>query len=237
MTNEARGSLIGHLEELRSRLIKVALAIVAGTIAAFVVRHRLFDLLVTPYERIGNVDDLAFFTPTEAFAIFMRLSLFGGFVLASPIVLYQLWRFVAPALSRRERRAVIPVVTVLTVLFVGGVVFGYWVLAYALDFLLGFGGDSLQAVIGASEYISFAVQLLLIFGIAFEFPVFLYLAAAVGAVTRQRLARSRRGALVTILIVSAVATPGDVFTMLAMAIPVYALFEATLLAIRLTIRR
>jgi sec-independent protein translocase protein TatC len=237
MTDGRRGPLIGHLEELRSRIVKASLAVVGGTVIAFVFRRQIFDLIIAPYAAVPGVDDLVFFKPTEAFALYMRLALFGGLVLASPVILFQLWRFVAPALSRRERRAVIPVVAVLTVLFLGGIAFGYWILEYGLEFLLGFGGDQLTPVIGGNEYVSFAVQFLLVFGLAFEFPVFLYLAAMVGALTWQRLARARRGALVTILVVSAVVTPGDVFTMMAMAVPVYAMYEITILLIRLTIRR
>lgn len=237
MTDPRRGPLISHLEELRSRIIKAALAVVVGTIVAFVFRERIFEVIIAPYAATSTTGDLVFFKPTEAFALYMRLALFGGVVLASPVILFQLWRFVAPALSRRERRAVIPVVAVLTVLFVGGIVFGYWILEYGLEFLLGFGGDQLTPVIGGNEYISFAVQFLLVFGLAFEFPVFLYLAALMGAVTWQRLGRARRGALVTILVVSAVVTPGDIFTMLAMAVPVYAMYELTIVLIRLTVRR
>jgi sec-independent protein translocase protein TatC len=237
MTDGRRGPLIAHLEELRTRIIRAAIAVVLGTIVAFVFRRQIFDLIIAPYVEASGDDDLVFFKPTEAFALYMRLALFGGLIIASPVILFQLWRFVAPALSPRERRAVIPVVAVLTLLFVGGIAFGYWILEYGLDFLLGFGGDQLTPVIGGNEYVSFAVQFLLVFGLAFEFPVFLYLAALVGALTWQRLARARRGALVTILVISAVVTPGDVFTMLAMAVPVYAMFEITIVLIRLTIRR
>jgi sec-independent protein translocase protein TatC len=232
-----RQPLLTHLDELRSRLIKVSLAVVAGTVIAFVFRGWLFDLMVEPYARVAGDRDLAFFRPTEAFAIFMRLSLFGGFVISSPVVFYQIWRFVSPALTRRERRLVVPVVTVLSALFVTGVVFGYWILELGLGFLLDFGGDNLEPVIGGNDYLTFAIRFLLIFGLAFEFPVFLYLAAAMGAVRWQHLAAARRGTLVGILVVSALVTPGDPFTMLALSIPLYVLYEVTIILVRMTIRR
>jgi sec-independent protein translocase protein TatC len=237
VSDTRRQSLVGHLDELRSRLIKASVAVVGGAVVAFVFREWLFDLMVEPYARVAGDRELAFFRPTEAFTIFMRLSVFGGFVLASPVVLFQVWRFVAPALSRRERRLAVPVVTVLTVLFVTGVVFGYWILELGLGFLLDFGGENLEPVIGGNDYLTFAIRFLLVFGLAFEFPVFLYLAAAVGAVGWRGLAKARRGTLVGLLVVSAFVTPGDPFTMLALTVPLYALYEVTILLVRFTIRR
>jgi sec-independent protein translocase protein TatC len=235
---EARSlSLAEHLDELRGRLIKAALAVVVGTIVAFVFRGWLFDLVVDPFARIAADRSLVFFRPTEAFTIFMRLSLFGGIVLASPVLAYQAWRFVSPAFTRRERRLVVPVVVALTALFVVGVGFGYWILERGLGFLLDFAGDRLEPVIGGNEYLTFAVRFMLVCGLAFEFPVFLFLAAALGLVERRRLAAARRGTLVAILVISALVTPGDPFTMLALAVPLYALYEATLLVIRITLQR
>lgn len=236
MTEASAQPLVAHLDELRSRLIKVSIAVVIGTIAAFVVREWILDVLVEPFTRVAEGRDLAFFRPTEAFTIHMRVSLFGGIVVASPVILYQVWRFISPALSRGERRVVIPVTFVLTTLFLTGVGFGYWILERGLGFLLDFGGDSLEPVIGGNDYLTFAIRFLLVFGLAFEFPVFLFLAAALGLVTRERLGRARRGMLVGILVISALVTPGDPFTMLALAVPLYLLYEATLILIRLTIR-
>jgi sec-independent protein translocase protein TatC len=215
----------------------MALAVVLGAVVAFAFRSRLFELIVAPYERVAEDRSLVFFKPTEAFAIFMRLSLFGGLVIASPVVIYQVWRFISPALTRRESRIAVPVVTVLAVLFVGGVLFGYLMLEPAMRFLLEFGGDALEPVIGGNEYLTFALRLLLVFGLAFEFPVFVYLAAATGVVGWRRLAAARRGVIMILLIVSALVTPGDPFTMIALAAPLYLLYEATIWLVRFTIRR
>jgi sec-independent protein translocase protein TatC len=230
--------VIAHLEELRNRLIKASLAIVAGAIVAFVFRGWIFDLLVRPYERVTAGHDLAFFRPTEAFTIFMRISLFGGFVLASPVVIWQIWAFVAPALTKRERRVVIPVVLVLVVLFLGGIAFGYWSLDRGLAFLLGFGGDRLEPVVGGNDYLSFAMRFLLVFGLGFEFPVFVYAAAAVGVVGWRRLASGRRWAVLAIVTIGAVVTPsGDPLTLLLLSIPLYILYEATIWLVRFTLHR
>lgn len=237
MSERRAQPLSAHLDELRSRLIKAALGVVVGTVVAFVFRAHLFEIMVSPYERAADDLSLVFFRPTEAFTIFMRLSLFGGLVLASPIVIYQAWRFVSPALTRREARMAVPVVLVLTLLFITGVLVGYWMLGPALGFLLEFGGDALEPVIGGNEYLTFALRLMLVFGLAFEFPVFVFAAASAGLVGWRTLASARRGVIVTMLVVAALITPGDPFTMIALATPLYLLYEATIWLVRLTVRR
>jgi len=238
MIGRSEQPIMSHLTELRSRLFKVAAAIVIGSIAAFIFRNWIFDLLIDPYEQITGDSKLAFFKPTEAFSLFMRLSLFGGFILASPIVIYQVWAFVAPALSKREKRIAIPIVMILVVLFLSGVGFGYWSLQRGLGFLIDFGGDSLDPVIGGSFYLSFAMRFLLVFGIAFEFPVFLYAAAAMGVVGWRQLAAGRRWAVLLIVTIGAVVTPsGDPYTLLLLSVPLYVFYEATIWIVRFTLRR
>ncbi len=235
-----RGSqpILEHLTELRRRLFKAAIAIVVGTIVAFIFRDWIFDLLVAPYESVTDRSDLAFFKPTEAFSLFMRISVFGGFILASPIVIYQTWAFVAPALTKREKRVAIPVVFVLVLLFIGGVGFGYWSLERGLGFLLDFGGDSLDPVIGGDSYLTFAIRFLLVFGFAFEFPVFLYATAAVGVVGWRQLAAGRRWAVLLIVTIGAVVTPsGDPATLLLLSAPLYVFYEVTIWLVRFTLRR
>jgi len=230
--------VMAHLEELRSRIIKASLAVIVGAVVAFVFRNWIFDVLVRPYERVAADHQLAFFRPTEAFTVFMRLSLFGGFVLASPVVIWQLWAFIAPALTNRERRVVVPIVATLVILFLGGIAFGYWSLDRGLAFLLGFGGDRLQPVIGGNDYLSFAVRFLLVFGLSFEFPVFVYAAAAMGLVGWRKLASGRRWAVLAIVTVGAVLTPsGDPLTLLLLSIPLYVLYEATIWLVRFTLHR
>jgi len=238
MTAHPAQPLTSHLEELRNRLIKSAIAVVAGAILAFVFRQWLFDIIAAPYENLAADRDLVFFRPTEAFSLFMRLSLFGGFVLASPVVIWQVWAFIAPALTKREKRVVIPIVLVLVLLFLAGITVGYWSLGRGLEFLLDFGGDDLEPVIGGNDYLSFAMRFLLVFGLSFEFPVFLYAAAAVGAVTWRRLAAGRRWAVLLIVTVGAVITPsGDPLTLLLLSVPLYLLYEATIWIVRFTLRR
>jgi len=238
MSSRPQQPIMQHLGELRNRIFKAAAAVVIGSIVAFIFRQWIFDILVDPYERITGDSTLAFFRPTEAFSLFMRLSLFGGLVLASPVVIYQIWAFVAPALTKREKRLAFPIVAILVVLFISGIGFGYWALQRGLGFLIDFGGDSLEPVIGGNFYLTFAMRFLLVFGIAFEFPVFLYAAAAIGVVGWRQLAAARRWAVLIIVTVGAVVTPsGDPITLLLLSIPLYVFYEVTIWIVRFTLRR
>ncbi len=238
MTSQTRMTFMDHLGELRARLIKVGIAVVAGSIAAFFFNNWILDLLSRPFEEAVDGGKLAIFRPTEAFSLVMRLSLFGGIVLASPVILYQLWRFISPALSKRERKLVIPLMGILTLLFAGGVILGYWALSRGLEFLLNFGGDSLQPIIGADNYLGFAMRFILAFGIAFEFPVFLFAAAATGIIGSARLRQGRRWAVLIILLAAALITPaGDPLTLMLLSLPLYAMFEITILLIRFILKK
>lgn len=238
MTSRREQPILEHLAELRGRLFKSAAAVVVGAIVAFIFRDWIFEVLTQPYRATTGNTDLAFFRPTEAFSLFMRLSMFGGFVLASPVVIYQVWAFIAPALTKREKRVALPVVGILALLFLSGIGFGYWSLQRGLGFLIDFGGDSLEPVIGGNFYLTFAIRFLLVFGLAFEFPVFLYAAAAVGVVGWRQLAAGRRWAVLAIVTIGAVVTPsGDPLTLLLLSLPLYVFYESTIWIVRFTLRR
>jgi sec-independent protein translocase protein TatC len=227
-----------HLVELRTRLIKVAIAVGVGSLIAYYFNQEILDLLVEPYRALDPDAALATFKPTEAFSVVMKVSLWGGVILASPVITYQIWRFVSPALSKKEKRWATPMVAILAVLFVAGVVVGYLALERGLVFLLGFGGDALEPIIGAEYYLKFAMRFLLAFGIAFQFPVFLFAAAAFGLVTSEKLRQSRRWAVVIILVGAALITPsGDPLTLMMLALPLYLFYEAAILAIRFILRK
>ncbi len=237
MTTE-RMELRTHLQELRRRLFRSVIAIVIGTTISFFFHEQLLDLIVEPYRiAVGN-DQLPFFKVTDAFSAIMRVSLFAGVVLASPVVLYQIWRFVAPALSKKEKRWAYPLSGVFALLFLAGVAVGYVALSRGLVFLLDFGGDALQPLIGVDAYLKFALRFILAFGLAFEFPVFLFAAAAIGVVTSTMLRSNRRWAVIIILVAAAIITPsGDPMTLLMLAGPLYLLYELSILAIRFILRK
>lgn len=230
--------LMSHLVELRSRVVKSTAAVAIGTVVAFFFNEQILNLLAKPYQIAVPDGSLAFFRPTEAFATVMRMSLFGGVILASPVILYQLWRYVSPALKPSEKRWAYPITAAFVLLFLLGVVVGYVALDRGLGFLLEFGGDALTPIIGADFYLKFATRFILAFGIAFEFPMFLFAAAAVGAVTSKKLRSNRRWAVLIILIAAAIITPsGDPMTLMLLSVPLYLLYELTILAIRFVLKR
>jgi len=218
-------------------LIKVAAAIVIGSIIALIFDDFLIEILNRPYFEARPDGSLQALEPGEEFGVLMRVGLFGGIMLASPIILYHLWAFVAPALTKREKKWVIPIVSSFVVLFAGGVLFGYTLLPRALDALLGiFEGVSNDLLIG--PYYSFVLRLLLAFGITFQLPIFLFALAAAGVVNSAQLAHWRRWAILLIVIAAAAVTPtGDPLTLALLAVPLYVLYELTLLLVRFTLRR
>ncbi len=231
-------TFMDHLVELRSRLIKSAVAVGVTTVVAFFFYNEVLELLAEPYLKAVDGDRLAFFQPTEAFTLALRVSLWSGVVLASPVIIYQMWRFVGPALTPRERRYVIPLSGVLSLLFVGGVVAGYLAMPLTLELLVNFGTDLLEPTIGAEFYLRFAMRFLLAFGIAFEFPVFLFAAALLGLVTSQQLRNNRRYAVAIIIVGAALLTPGgDPLTLLLLSSPLYILYELTILAVRFILKK
>jgi sec-independent protein translocase protein TatC len=227
-----------HLNELRSRIVKALIAVAIGTVIAFIFNEEILDILVRPYRTALPGEDLAYFKPTEAFSVVMRVSLFGGVLLASPVILYQLWRFVAPALTPKEKRWAVPITAIFVTLFLTGAAVGYWSLSRGLGFLLDFGGDALTPVINADFYLRFAMRFIFAFAISFEFPVFIFAAAAVGVVTSARLREGRRWAVLVIVVFAAIITPsGDPLTLALLAVPMYVLYELAILAVRWILRK
>ncbi len=236
MSDERRQTILEHLEEFRWRVVKSAIVLVITSVVAFIFRDWILDVLVQPYRDIGGAGELIALKPTEAFGAAMRIAFFGGVLLASPVLLYQIWAFINPALSPRERRWTIPIVTALVILFLGGVVFAYWILPRGLEFFASVLEVEFRLQI--TEYLKFVTMVMLVFGLSFEFPVFLYAAAAAGLITSEKLAGSRRWAITIIVIVAAVVTPtGDPYTLLLLSGPLYLLYEITIWLIRWTLRR
>jgi sec-independent protein translocase protein TatC len=230
-------SILSHLEELRWRLTKAFGAVIAGGIIVLLFSEPLREILEAPFHEAAPDNTLQALKVGEEWGVLMRVALFGGLVGASPVVLYQLWAFINPALTRRERSWAIPVVGALVVLFVGGVLFGYWIFPRGLVFLLEiFPEVENNLLIG--EYYSFTLRFLLAFGLAFLYPVFLFVAAAAGVITSAQLASWRRWALLLVVIGAALLTPsGDALTLFALSIPLYLLYEVTYWLVRLLLRR
>lgn len=230
-------SILAHLEELRSRLFKVALAVLVGAVIAFVFANPLREFLEAPFAEAAPDSTLQTLTVTEQWGVLMRISLFGGVILASPLILFQLWAFINPALTSRERKWAIPIVSALAVLFVGGVAFGYWTLPRGLAFLLDVFPD-VENDLRLGDYHSFTLRFLLVFGITFLYPVFLFTAAAAGLVTSSQLGSWRRWVVLIVVIVAALVTPsGDALTLLFLSTPLYLMYEINYWLVRLVLRK
>ncbi len=232
---------LDHLEELRWRIIWSLAAIVVGLIVGFVVVTK-FDLLrilqapIAPY-LAGH--KLVFTHPADTFSITLSAALVVGAVVASPVILYQVWAFLSPALPRHERRVVIPVITGAVALFVVGVSLAYFfVLPLTLGFLMNFQSSSLEPMIAATEYFSLVMILALTFGVTFELPLLILALAALGLVTPALLSRFRQYALVLAFLLSALITPGDIFlATLALTLPLYLLYEVSILLTTVIFRK
>lgn len=219
----SRMPITGHLEELRSRLIKVVWTVLGGMVLAYAVSDVLIGWLKRPLAA-----DLYFFSPTEAFWVTIKVSFFAGLFLSLPVVLYQIGRFVSPGLLPHERRLAVPFVLIGCLFFVLGLTFCYFVVApFALNFLVGFGmQQGLKPVFSIGLYIDFLLKFLLAFGLVFELPLALTILAKLGLVTPQILSRNRRYAVLVNAILAAILTPTtDVFNMMLMMVPLLIFYE------------
>jgi len=236
-------SLVGHLSELRTRLIRSVLAIVIGAIVVYIFNKAIFDFLAEPYyalqESQGEDGDFLIRSPTEPFQIVLSISGYGGMILALPVIFYQLARFILPGLKPNEKKMLIPFVAASIILAFAGMAGGYYLMPKTLDVLLSFGNDSFKELFSPSDYISFFVKMLLAFGISAELPLVLVFLQMVGIVDSDTLRKNRRFAMVAVVILAAVVTPtGDPFTLGVLAIPMYLLYEiAIIIGSRLTRRR
>lgn len=229
-----RMPLVDHLTELRRRLVISVLALVVGAIVGFVIYNHVLNVLISPYREVTKNDKFVFFDPLEAFATRLKVSAWTGGFLASPVVLWQLWRFITPGLHKKEKRYAIPFVFSSIVLFAMGAAVALITFKPALRFLIGVGGDNLTPLFSASKYLSLVILMIIAFGIAFEFPIVLVFLELAGVVSSRRLRKWRRPAIVIIVAVAAVITPSqDPYSLFAMAGPMYIFYEGSILIGRL----
>lgn len=224
---------LDHLEELRWRIIWSLVALVVGTIIGFliVLHWDVIVILERPIRPYLHDKKLVYTHPGDPFQIILNAGITTGFVLALPVIVMQIWAFLAPALHRHEKRIAMSVLAGGVVLFASGVALAYFVvLPLALPWLMGFEVQSLEPMITVSEYFGFVFSLLLAFGAAFELPIVIIALAAVGIVTPEFLSKYRRHAVVLVVIIGAFFTPGDlIYTTIAMAIPLYLLYELSVI--------
>lgn len=227
-------SLTGHLAELRRRLMVALLAVAVGSALSYAFIEPIFAVLARPLEAVLPPGTTLIFTSyPEAFFIYLKLAIVCGIFVSSPVILYEIWAFVAPGLYEHERRLVFPFIVLSSVFFVGGGLFGYFVaFPAAFKFFASFGNEYLRLLPNVSEYFSLTIHLLLGFGVAFELPVFMALLGVVGIIDAKMLQKNRRYAILVNFILAAILTPTpDIMNQLILAIPLMLLYEISILLV------
>jgi len=228
---EEKLPLTAHLEELRNRLVRVLIVLALGFGVCYTFKDWSFQMITRPLvEVLPKHSSLVYTGLPEAFFIHMKIAFFGSLFLTSPYTLYQIWKFISPGLYAKEKKYVIPFVISSTLLFVGGVLFGYFIaLPPAFKFFVSFSTDALVPMVSFREYLSLTLKFLLAFGLSFEMPVFIFFLTKLGIVNAATLSRQRRYAILVIFVAAAVLTPSpDVLSQILMAIPLMLLYEVSI---------
>ena len=236
--DETKQPLLEHLIELRRRLLWSLATLVLFFFICFHFAKEIFAVLVQPLLRAGQ-GKLIYTDIFEAFFVQVKVGLFAAMMLSFPVIATQLWRFVAPGMYAKEKKAFLPFLLLTPLFFAAGACFAYFVaMPWALKFLLSYqgniGGVQQEALPGVGNYLSFVTRFLFGFGAAFLLPILLMILERAGIVTREQLAKSRRYAIVAAAAAAAVLTPPDVVSMLMLLVPLYGLYEFAILAIRIT---
>ena len=229
-------SVVDHLRELRDRLIWSILAIAIGAIICFIFFGPIIHLMVGPYrdatvsKAFPNGKALIFTGPLEAFTTRIKVAAYGGLIIASPVVFFHLWRFITPGLNPKEKRYAIPFTVSSVILFAGGSVVAVFTFPKALQFLLSVGGRDLDPLLSAGSYLTLVFLMILAFGISFEFPIVMMFLLLARVVTTRTLRKVRKYTFLGLVIFAAVITPSqDPISLFAMSIPMYLLYEATII--------
>ena len=233
-------TLVEHLTELRTRLVIAGMAIGVGGILGFFLYEPVLEILQRPYCDLRDECSFLVTNPIDSFALRLKISAYIGLFVASPVVFWQIWKFVTPGLYDRERRYAVPFIISSVLLFLLGAALALWTIPKALEFFVQIGGgeDLIDARYALKEYLSLVLFMMLAFGAGFEFPVLLVFLQLVGVLTWQRLASWRRYAIVVIFIVDAVITPsGDPISLFALAVPMVVFYEAAILIGRFALKR
>ena len=239
MNDDKKQPFLSHLEELRKRLITCAIAVGIGFVISYIFSERLFRILISPLMRVMPEGDRLIFTNLpEMFLTYLKTALVTGILFVAPVIFYQLWMFIAPGLYQNEKRFVVPFVVFSTILFVGGALFGYFIVfPFGFKFFLGFANEYIQALPSVKQYFSFSIKLLFAFGIVFELPVVIFFLSKMGLVTPEFLKKKRKYALLLTFVMAAILTPPDVITQLMMAGPLILLYEIGIIIARIARRR
>ncbi len=239
--DETQAPLLDHLIELRARLLRAFLALAVAFGVCFYFRQDILSFLVQPLIQAGQ-HKLIYTKLYGQFFVELKVALFGAFFVSFPIIANQIWAFIAPGLYAKEKQAFLPFLLATPALFLmGGALAYYVVMPTAFHFFLGFqtvqGGMEIEALPNSEDYLSLVMQFILAFGLSFLLPVLLMLLNRAGIVSREQLVSARRYVIVAVFVVAAIITPPDVISQLMLALPLWALFEGSLVMMRLSERR
>lgn len=226
-------SLVDHLQELRRRIIIIVIAIAIGSCAAYFYAQEIVHFITAPAGK------LYYLNPAEAFFTYLKVSFFAGFLLVLPIVLYQVWAFVVPALTTTERKMTLILLPASVLLFFVGLAFSYYfVLPAGIKFFLGFATEDLQPMFSIGQYLSFVISFLIPFGFIFELPLFVLVLAKLGIIGSEFLKAKRKIVIVATFVIGAVISPTpDVFSQSMIAIPMIILYEISILIVQYVLRK
>ena len=230
-SEEHKMSLTEHLIELRKRLTRSLIALGIGFGVCYYYKDLVFDIITRPLTKVLAKNSYLIYTGlTEAFFTYMKIAFFASLIITSPFILYQIWKFISPGLLPNEKKYVVPFVISSSSLFIGGILFGYFiVLPTAFEFFVSFNNEYLRAMLSFKDYLSLFVTFLLGFGVSFELPIFIFFLTKLRIVNAKMLSKQRRYAILVIFIVAAVLTPSpDALSQILMAIPLMFLYEISI---------
>lgn len=239
MKSDEKQPFLSHLEELRRRLIACAIAVGIGFVGCYFFSEPLFQVLIGPLKTHMPAGERLIYTNLpEMFFAYIKTAFVAGLLLAAPFIFYEIWMFVAPGLYQKEKKYLIPFVVFSSILFVGGALFGYFIVfPFGFKFFLAFANEYVRALPSVKQYFSFSIKLLLAFGVVFELPVVVFFLARIGLVTASLMRKQRKYAILLIFVVAAILTPPDVVTQFMMAGPLIILYEIGVIIARFAERK
>ncbi|RMF94083.1 MAG: twin-arginine translocase subunit TatC [Candidatus Schekmanbacteria bacterium] len=238
LSSDKEMTFLQHLEELRSRLIHIIIYLILGFIGSYAFSKSLFKAVIRPLSSVLSPEQkLVFTSPAQPFIVYIKISAIMGAFFAFPLIFYEIWKFVAPGLYRKEKIYGIVFFVSSCIFFIGGASFAYFLLLpYCFKFLLSYGGDFLP-MLTIKEALSTVAMLLFAFGLAFELPVFVFIIAKIGLISIETLKKGRPYVILILFAASAIITPPDVVSQIALAIPMYILYEFSILLVRLLVKK
>lgn len=235
MPEDEKLPFTAHLEELRKRLIICFSAVGIGFVISYIFSKSLFEILMQPLLTAMPPEEKLIYTGLpEAFFTYLKVAFLTGILLAVPVIMYQLWIFIAPGLYKKEKRLLMPIVFLSSLFFLGGALFGYFVVfPFGFKFFMGFSSDYVRPLPSMKEYLGFSAKLLFAFGIVFELPLFITFLARLGIVDTKFLKAKRKYAILLFFVFAAILTPPDVITQVMMAGPLIILYEVSIVGAKL----